>query len=123
MTEARTTAGRQHETEEPVPVLRDRDGASAAVRAVAAELAEALGAARVSSAAIDRYARAHDASHFLLVPELTVEADGIDAVAATFVAATRHRVPVTLRSGGTSLSGQASGRGILLDTRRGFQRS
>ncbi|MGX5696800.1 FAD-linked oxidase C-terminal domain-containing protein [Agromyces soli] len=87
------------------------------------ELARELGAERVSSRALDRHARAHDASHYLMVPELTVEADGVEAVARTLSAATRHGVPVTFRSGGTSLSGQASGRGILLDTRRGFQRS
>src|SRR5699024_8714759 len=32
-----------------------------------------------------------------------------------------HNLPVTLRSGGTSLSGQASGDGLLVDVRRGFR--
>lgn len=95
---------------------------SAAATAFHAELAAAMGADRVSASALDRHARAHDASHYLLVPELVATADDAGAVASALRLATRHRVPVTFRSGGTSLSGQASGRGLLLDTRRGFRR-
>lgn len=95
---------------------------SAAATAFHAELAAAIGADRVSASALDRHARAHDASHYLLVPELVATADDAEAVASALRLATRHRVPVTFRSGGTSLSGQASGRGLLLDTRRGFRR-
>lgn len=97
-----------------------RDG-SATSGALEARLAAALGAERVSSAPLDRHVRAHDASHYLLIPELVATVDHADAVAAVLRAATAHGVPVTFRSGGTSLSGQASGRGILLDTRRGFR--
>lgn len=95
---------------------------STAAAALQAELAAALGADDVSTSALDRHARAHDASHYLLVPELVATADDAEAVASALRLATRHRVPVTFRSGGTSLSGQASGRGLLLDTRRGFRR-
>jgi D-lactate dehydrogenase len=95
---------------------------TAAIAALQAELAAALGTDHASASALDRHARAHDASHYLLVPELVATADDAAAVASALRLATRHRVPVTFRSGGTSLSGQASGRGLLLDTRRGFRR-
>lgn len=84
-------------------------------------LEAALGKQKVLSRAIDRHSRAHDASHYLLVPQVVVNAETIEDVSAVLAVATEHRVPVTFRSGGTSLSGQASGAGILVDTRRGFR--
>lgn len=95
---------------------------STATASLHAELAASLGDGHVSASALDRHARAHDASHYLLVPELVATAGDTEAVASALRLATRHGVPVTFRSGGTSLSGQASGRGLLLDTRRGFRR-
>ena len=89
---------------------------------VVADLVAALGRDRVLDTPLDRHARAHDASHYLMVPRAVVRADGADAVARTLAAATRHRTPVTFRSGGTSLSGQAVGAGLLVDTRRGLRR-
>lgn len=88
---------------------------------IAEELARVLGPDHVHASALERHARAHDASHYLLVPQLAVDADDRDAVAQTLALATAHGAPVTFRSGGTSLSGQATGAGILLDTRRGFR--
>ncbi|GAA1984514.1 FAD-binding and (Fe-S)-binding domain-containing protein [Isoptericola halotolerans] len=87
-----------------------------------ADLERALGPDQVLHRALDRHARAHDASHYLLVPQVVAVARDVHAVADTFAVAARHHVPVTLRSGGTSLSGQSSGAGILLDTRQGFRR-
>ncbi|GAB3750106.1 FAD-binding and (Fe-S)-binding domain-containing protein [Nocardiopsis nanhaiensis] len=92
-----------------------------AVRPMIDGLARALGADRVLDRALDRHTRAHDASHYLLVPQVVAVAEDADAVAAALAVATEHRTPVTFRSGGTSLSGQACGTGILLDTRRGFR--
>ncbi|MDS2174191.1 FAD-binding and (Fe-S)-binding domain-containing protein [Nesterenkonia sp. CL21] len=91
-------------------------------RRLLADLTGAVGRDRVLDRAIDRHSRAHDASHYLLVPLVVVIAESIEEVAAVMAVAAAHRVPVTLRSGGTSLSGQASGAGILVDTRRGFRR-
>ncbi|PFG43834.1 D-lactate dehydrogenase [Isoptericola jiangsuensis] len=85
------------------------------------DLVAALGTDRVLRRSLDRHVRAHDASHYLLVPAAVVVAPDAAAVARTFAVAGRHAAPVTLRSGGTSLSGQASGDGVLLDTRRGFR--
>ncbi|PRZ06893.1 D-lactate dehydrogenase [Isoptericola sp. CG 20/1183] len=86
------------------------------------DLRAALGGDRVHARAIDRHARARDASHYLLVPQVAAVAEDAGAVARALGVASRHGTPVTFRSGGTSLSGQASGSGLLLDTRRGFRR-
>ena len=71
--------------------------------------------------ATDRLAAAHDASHYQLVPQVVVTPSSARQVAAVLAAAGRHGVPVTFRSGGTSLSGQAGSSGVLLDTRRHFR--
>ena len=70
---------------------------------------------------VDRVSKAHDASHYLLTPQAVVTARSVDDVARTLAAARADGVPVTFRSGGTSLSGQALSDGILLDTRTHFR--
>jgi D-lactate dehydrogenase len=75
----------------------------------------------VRSRATDRLAYAHDASHYLLTPQAVVAPDSAAQVAALLRDAARHGIPLTFRSGGTSLSGQASTAGILVDTRRNFR--
>ncbi|MGE0215566.1 FAD-binding and (Fe-S)-binding domain-containing protein [Mycolicibacterium sp.] len=76
---------------------------------------------RVGVRAIDRHAAAHDASHFLLTPQVVVTARDAAEVGRLFAVSARHGVPLTLRSGGTSLSGQAVSDGILVDVRKGFR--
>ena len=71
--------------------------------------------------ALDRHAAAHDASHFLLTPQVVVTARNAAEVGRLFAVSARHGVPLTLRSGGTSLSGQAVTDGILVDVRKGFR--
>ena len=63
-----------------------------------------------------------DASHYLLTPQVLVRANSAADVAMVMDLAQRHHRPVTFRSGGTSLSGQALGEGILVDTRAGFRK-
>jgi len=77
---------------------------------------------RVSTRAIDRVAAASDASHFLLTPSAVITAADAAEVAAVMRAASTARTPITFRSGGTSLSGQASTSGLLVDTRQYFRR-
>jgi D-lactate dehydrogenase len=75
----------------------------------------------VSRRAIDRYAYAHDASHYQLVPDAVVTPTTPVQVAAILRAArTAHR-SVTFRSGGTSLSGQAVTSDLIVDTRHHFR--
>ncbi len=69
----------------------------------------------------DRLAMAHDASHYLLTPEAVVTPRTPAEVAALFRAASDHGLPLTFRSGGTSLSGQSTANGILVDVRRHFR--
>jgi D-lactate dehydrogenase len=87
------------------------------------ELLDALGAtgAKVRARPTDRLASAHDASHYLLTPRAVVVPSSIHEVASVLEATRRLGVPVTFRSGGTSLSGQAGTDGVLIDTRRGFR--
>ncbi|HWD61700.1 MAG TPA: FAD-binding oxidoreductase, partial [Humibacter sp.] len=76
----------------------------------------------VAVRASDRLAGAHDASHYLLTPLAVATADDAAGVGRILAAARTQRVPVTFRSGGTSLSGQAGTTGVLVDTRTGFRR-
>lgn len=75
----------------------------------------------VSVRAADRLALAHDASHYLLTPRAVVTPSSEDQVAALLRAARSIGLPLTFRSGGTSLSGQAGSEHLLVDTRRHFR--
>jgi D-lactate dehydrogenase len=75
----------------------------------------------VRARAIDRLAYAHDASHILLTPQAVVVPRDASEVAAVFRTATALGTPLTFRAGGTSLSGQAVTRDVLVDTRRWFR--
>lgn len=86
-------------------------------------VADAVGeASRIKTRAIDRVAYASDASHYLYTPKAVLVAEDAAEVAAILRAATATAAPVTFRSGGTSLSGQASSDELLVDTRKGFRR-
>ncbi len=71
---------------------------------------------------ITRHALAHDASHFLLIPDAVARVGTADELVAVLAEARRLKRPVTFRSGGTSLSGQGVTDGVLVDIRRGFNR-
>lgn len=85
------------------------------------ELTAAVGAAHVSQRAIDRYALAHDASHYRLVPHTVLRPRALTDVARILAICDRQRTPLTFRSAGTSLSGQAVTNHILVETRRDFR--
>jgi D-lactate dehydrogenase len=76
--------------------------------------------AQVRTRALDLHAGAHDASHFLLIPQAVVFAGNADEVGGLLRASAAQGVPLTFRSGGTSLSGQALTDGVLVDVRRNF---
>jgi D-lactate dehydrogenase len=84
------------------------------------ELRGIAGDAAVRTSAADLAAMAHDASHYLLRPRGVFVAQDATQVAAALRTARAHRMPVTFRSAGTSLSGQASTAGLMVDTRRHF---
>ncbi|WP_345941352.1 FAD-binding and (Fe-S)-binding domain-containing protein [Nesterenkonia sp. E16_10] len=70
--------------------------------------------------ATDRLGSAHDASHYLLTPQAVLRPNSVQEVVGLFREAQRAGAPVTFRSGGTSLSGQAVTEHLLVDVRRHF---
>jgi D-lactate dehydrogenase len=76
---------------------------------------------QVKTRALDLHANAHDASHFLLIPQAVVVAGSAGEVGRLLQASAAQGVPLTFRSGGTSLSGQAVTNGVLVDVRRNFK--
>ncbi len=86
-----------------------------------AELRQNLGQASVTQDTLDLAAVSVDASHYLLTPGALVRATSVSDVAKAMAAAKRHKVSLNFRSGGTSLSGQALTRGLMVDTRRAFR--
>jgi D-lactate dehydrogenase len=82
---------------------------------------EQIAPGAVGARATDRLAYAHDASHYLLTPQAVVTARDADQVAILLRQSARLGIPLTFRSGGTSLSGQASTDAVLVDTRRHFK--
>ncbi len=79
------------------------------------------GSVAVSRRAIDRYAYAHDASHYQFVPDAVATPTNAAQVAALFRAAKANSRTLTFRAGGTSLSGQAGTSDIVVDTRHHFR--
>ncbi|MGI2138972.1 FAD-binding and (Fe-S)-binding domain-containing protein [Shewanella baltica] len=78
------------------------------------DLIKLLGESAVSNDPVRRFAWSTDASYFRIVPEIVVHADNLEQAKHTLAIARTHKVPVTFRAAGTSLSGQAIGEGILL---------
>ncbi|MCI9886980.1 FAD-binding oxidoreductase [Micrococcales bacterium 31B] len=76
---------------------------------------------RASERPLDLHALASDASHFALTPRAVVRAADATEVARILAACSAAGTPVTFRSGGTSLSGQAVTESVLVDVRRHFQ--
>ncbi|MDN5743899.1 MAG: FAD-binding oxidoreductase, partial [Nocardioidaceae bacterium] len=94
---------------------------SLAVKAVAAELGESGRAGMISEAALHRLTMAHDASHYLLIPQAVATPKDLNDVASLLASCHRHGLPLTFRSGGSSLSGQAGTERLLVDTRKSFR--
>lgn len=88
---------------------------------LAAELAGELSPENISAKDIDRLAMSHDASHYLFVPAGVLRPSSAHEVGKIFAAAARNRLPLTFRSGGTSLSGQSCSDAIMVDTRKHFR--
>lgn len=75
----------------------------------------------VSTSYFDRVAAAVDASHYLRTPQAVVTPRDSNEIAALLRHASATGQPLTFRSGGTSLSGQATSADVLVDTRRHFR--
>lgn len=102
--------------------ISSRVGLTNAPQAAIDQLAAALGEdAGLSTRALDRITLAVDASHYLATPQAIARPRNARQVAAAMAVAVRCGWPLTLRGGGSSLSGQALSKGITLDVRRHFR--
>lgn len=91
----------------------------------AAELAAALAARVRGEVEFDAASRAlttMDASNYRRVPLGVVAPRDAEDVAAALAVAREHGVPVVARGGGTSIAGQATGLGLVLDFTRHLNR-
>ncbi len=85
-------------------------------------LRAALGEEAVSTRELDRIALAIDPSHYLRTPDAIMRARTVQDVAVAMTVARETGWPLTLRAGGSSLSGQAMSLGLTVDVRRNFRR-
>jgi len=91
--------------------------------AAAAELqAAGIESARLLGRPIERIAYASDASFYRLIPRAVVLAKDVGEIRALFRASQGHRLPLTFRTAGTSLSGQAVTDGLLVEVARHWRR-
>ncbi|MFT3876554.1 MAG: FAD-binding and (Fe-S)-binding domain-containing protein [Propioniciclava sp.] len=89
--------------------------------AAVSALRAALGDDAVSTRELDRIALAIDASHYLRTPDAIMRARTAQDVAVAMTVARQTGWPLTLRSGGSSLSGQVMSLGLTVDVRRNFR--
>ena len=75
----------------------------------------------LSDRALDRLAMAHDASHYAFIPAQVSRPQSVADILELFAHARTNGSRLTFRAGGSSLSGQSVGGGILVDARRGFR--
>ena len=91
----------------------------------AQDLARALRAAVRGEVAVDPASRAlmtMDASNYRRVPTAVVAPRDAEDVATALAVCREHGVPVVPRGGGTSIAGQATGTGVVLDFTRHMNR-
>jgi D-lactate dehydrogenase len=82
------------------------------------ELGSIVEPSRVLTRPIDLIAFASDASFYRLIPKAVVLAQGVSEIRALFRFSQEWRIPITFRTAGTSLSGQAVTEGILVEVAR-----
>lgn len=92
------------------------------VSAVVAQVRAAMASpGQTKTRALDVHANAHDASHFLLIPQAVAVPGSAEEVGRLLKISAASKLGITFRSGGTSLSGQAVTDGLLVDVRRNFR--
>ena len=102
-----------------MPILSNKDTAVD----VGYELSRYFPPEKLKLSLIDRYAFAGDAGFYYLLPLAIVQPTTIDEIKWLFVFAHQYSVPLTFRTGGTSLSGQSITDGILVDLARGWKKA
>jgi D-lactate dehydrogenase len=79
-----------------------------------ADLATEIGEQRILTDPLRTLAYGTDASFYRLIPKAVIDVDNEEEVVLILTLAQRHRVHVTFRAAGTSLSGQAVTDGVLV---------
>ena len=87
---------------------------------IGARLAELLGSTSVDTRATTLVANSRDGGFYEYRPKAVVRLTSEDEVCRLLDAARHLRLPVTFRAGGTSLSGQTVGEGIIADISTAF---
>jgi D-lactate dehydrogenase len=82
------------------------------------DLVELIGEEQVHSRLIDLVKYATDASPYRMFPKVVVSPRTVEEVNKIFAYAQEKGLPVTIRSAGSSLSGQSQGNGIIIDARK-----
>lgn len=77
---------------------------------------------RIYTDELRRLAWGTDAGFYRLIPQIIIRSDNEQEVAELLKAADRHRLPVTFRAAGTSLSGQAISDSILIVAGKHWER-
>lgn len=70
---------------------------------------------RIKSRLLDRISYASDAGFYYLQPKAVVQPVNEKEIVSLFAFSHQHKIPLTFRTGGTSLSGQSITDGILVD--------
>lgn len=91
------------------------------MEAIGRALEAILPADRIKTRLIDILSYAADAGFYHLEPKAVVQPVNEDEVKALFRFSQQHRIPLTFRAAGTSLSGQSVTDGILADLSRHWQ--
>ena len=84
-------------------------------------LQEFLPAKQIISDPLRTLAYGTDASFYRLIPQLVLRPESEEDVARIVKLAYRHKVPVTFRAAGTSLSGQAITDSVLIQLKDGWK--
>jgi D-lactate dehydrogenase len=87
-----------------------------------AELVELLPAERLVVDPLRRLAYGTDASFYRLIPKIVVKVRSLSELSGVLSSAARHGTPVTFRTAGTSLSGQAISDSVLIVLAGGWKR-
>jgi D-lactate dehydrogenase len=117
----RGPAALRPQTRDPSPDRAPDSLAAGTAQPLRGELEARLGADRVLSRPTDLVRYASDASPYRLFPQAVVMAKDEGDVAKVLAFGRERQIPVTFRSGGTSLNGQGQSDGILVDVRRHFR--
>lgn len=91
-----------------------------AYRAFLADIVSAVPEHRLFTDPLSTLAYGTDASLYRMIPRIVVRVDSEAEVGAILAAARRHRVALTFRAAGTSLSGQAASDSVLVVVGDGF---